>query len=145
MPTTVHLTLTLEQAQAVCDALDLYSRLGIGQIEEVASLVRSGMIPTFRSAELPRAVANIDACEQVETLLHAVKQALGYPRHGSYGIGHAHVAKGTHRCFETKKALEQALALHRNPNPEFRGVNYDGLLLRYTRDPAPVARVTTEA
>ena len=27
------------------------------------------------------------------------------------------------------------MAMHRNSNPEFRGVNYDGRTVRYTKDP----------
>ena len=41
----VTLTLTIEQAVAVRDALDLYSRICIGQIEEIGQLVRFGTIP----------------------------------------------------------------------------------------------------
>lgn len=37
--------------------------------------------------------------------------------------------------------ISAALANHRDPNPTFRGVNYDGLCLRYTKDVLPEAVV----
>ena len=43
--TNVTLTLTIEQAQSVSKALDLYNRVCIGQINEISQLVRVGIIP----------------------------------------------------------------------------------------------------
>lgn len=37
------------------------------------------------------------------------------------------------------KVLAQAIAMQSNPDPEFRGVDYGGLTVRYTQDPAPSA------
>lgn len=141
MPATVHMMLTLDQAHAVCAALDLYTRIGIGQWEELAHLVRLGEIPVSRPAAEPRAAPDPVICDRVAALVGAIKQELGYPWNGSNGIGHPHVTPSAHRCFEIQKVLAQALAVHRNPHPAFRGVDYDGLSVRYTQDPAPVARV----
>lgn len=145
MPATVHLTLTLEQAYAVRDALDLFTRLGIGQLEEVAHLIRLGVIPRCQPPAAPRVTADGESCQRIDDLLHAVKDELGYSRNGSNGIGHAHVSLAAHRSYEVKKALARALALHRDPNPDFRGVDYDGLLVRYTQDLPPLARIEPES
>lgn len=143
----ITLTLTPEQAQAVCEALDTYTRLAIGQLEVVSGLVRFGVIPQGHAGtrereqgqDNPRELASAQTCDQVEELLGSAKAALGYYRNGSNGIGHPHVHITGLRAYEALKALSQAVAIQRDPEPKFRGVNYDGLLVRYTQDPAPVA------
>lgn len=67
--------------------------------------------------------------------------ALGYPANGSYSIGNARLDGRVQRAYEVKKVLQKALAEHRDPNPSFRGVDYDGLIIRYTQDPVPLAAV----
>lgn len=139
---TVHITVTIEQAQAMCQALELYSRIGIGQFEDVAYLVRAGFVPMFNSGATGKPErANAERCEWVASMCDGIKTALQYPVTGSHGIGHKHVSTSVHRAYEMRKVIEQALAMHRDPNPSFRGVNYDGLVVRYTSDPAPVAKV----
>ncbi|MCL4722889.1 MAG: hypothetical protein KJZ90_01240 [Rhodocyclaceae bacterium] len=137
----VILTLTPEQAVAVRDALDLYSRICIGQIEEIGQLVRFGTVPMRKPADMPREMADADRCEEIARLLNGVKTVLGYSISGSNGIGHPHVDASGHRAYEVKKVLAKALAEHRDPAPQFRGVDYDGLTVRYTQDPAPVVEV----
>lgn len=55
------------------------------------------------------------------------------------------VAAGRHaavRAWEIKKAMERALSMHRDPNPAFPTVDYDGRVVRYTSDPDAVVDVT---
>lgn len=136
----VTITLSVGQAYATRDALDLYSRVCIGQIEELAWLIRCGVVTPVSDADTSRK-ATATEIERVEALLYAVKASLGYPRHGSHGVGHPHVHVSGHRAYEVKKVLAKALAEHANPQPGFRGVDYDGLLVRYTQDAAPAAAV----
>lgn len=138
----IQATLTTDQADAVCDSLDAYSRLCIGQLEEVAELVRHGVIPMARmNSEGERVMASVEVCNQIEDLMKQVKQLLGYPSNGSHGIGHRHNHLSGLRAYEVKKALSKVVAEQRDPIPKFRGVNYDGLGPRYTTDPAPVVAV----
>ena len=136
----IHLELTIEQAQALIDAADLYARLGIGQFEEFTSLMRFEVIKMAdyngkTSTPVPRNVL-----DEVEQHVSAIKALIGHPRNGSYGIGHPSLHATVGRNYEIKKVLEQAVAYERDPNPDFKGVNYDGLIVRYTSDPAPVAK-----
>lgn len=132
--------LTLEQTDAVCDGLDAFTRLCLGQLEEVAHLVRHGVIPMAQPIQGgERRIAPPEVCDQITLLMDEVKRLLGYPRSGNHGIGHAHVALAGRRAYEIQKVLAKVLAEQRNPHPDFRGVNYDGLGPRYTLDPAPVA------
>ena len=41
----VHLTLTILQARAMGEALELYMRLGLGQVHMVSEMVADGSIP----------------------------------------------------------------------------------------------------
>ena len=133
----IHIKVTQDQAQAIADALDFYTRICIGQLEEVENLVRSEVVPLASDAGVKRKTATIDECDEIRNLMNAAKKILGYPSSGSNGIGHPHVCKTGHMAYEIKKVIEKTLAELRNPNPTFRGVNYDGLGPRYTTDTAP--------
>lgn len=129
---------TIEQARAVRGALDTYMRLAIGQLDVVTELVRSGIIPVG-GKQGGRVLASLEQIERVEALVNEIKAVLGYQRNGSNGIGNPHVDPSGHRAYEAMKVLAQAIAIEHNPNPGFRGVDYDGLIVRYTQDPAPSA------
>ncbi len=137
----IQLTLTLQQASAVAEALDAFSRLGIGQIEELASLISQGVVPARDATTMKAHPATLDQCLAVERQLQDVKALLGYTRGSSLGVGNRGVCDAVHRAWEVKRVLDQALANYRDPSPSFRGVNYDGLIVRYTTDPVPTAVV----
>lgn len=133
---------TIEQARAVRDALELYMRLTIGQVEVITDMVRDGTIPLGgRMGRGERVLADLDKIERIEALAKQIKDELEYPRGGSNGVGNPHVHPSGHRAYESMKALAKAVAVEVNPNPQFRGVDYDGLTVRYTQDPAPTATV----
>ncbi len=137
----VVIEVTTDQAEAISKALDLYTRIGIGQFEEVAQLVSFGLVPQKNADAGPRQIATPDQCEQVRCLMDEAKRVLGFSRGASNGIGNRDNDISVSRAYEVGKVLDKALAEHRNPTPEFRGVNYDGLGPRYTADPAPVATI----
>ena len=137
----VVIEVTEGQADAISKALDLYVRIGIGQFDEVAQLVAFGLVPVRNTSDVPRQIASPEQCEQLRNLMDAAKQVLGFSRGASHGIGHRDNDISVSRAYEVGKVLDKALAEHRNPTPEFRSVNYDGLGPRYTNDPAPNAQV----
>lgn len=143
--TRVILDCTTEQAQVLVAALDLYTRMNLGQLEELAELMREGIIPMHTSADKDRTLVSHDVRDQAEEHLMQIKDLLGFARNGSFGIGHPHMHLGGKRAYEVGKVLQKALAIHREPNPTFKGVHYDGLTVRYTQDPEPTAAVTTFA
>jgi hypothetical protein len=140
MTTQVHLTLTPQQAQAVIDACDLYTRMGLGQLEEIARLVSWGAIRPAGGG-----IATGQLRDSIEELMMQAKKVLCHPRSGSFGIGHSFVPVNAKRAYEVEKVLDKALSEHREPNPRLRGCNYDGLIVRYTSDPVPVAQVKEQA
>lgn len=130
MEPRVTIVLTVGQAYALRDALDAYSRLCMGQLEEIAGLVRQGVIPA-------RTANPADVADHTESLMKQAKSLLGHPSSGSYGIGNPNVSLSGRRAYELQKTVDKVLAIHRDPAPGIRGVNYDGLTVRYTDDPAP--------
>lgn len=145
----VCIEVTLDQAQALSEACDLYTRMGLGQMGEISELVRSGMIPMHVKSPTgsygERVLPPVEVCEQVDALVRQIQEVLGFAPGASRGVGHPHNPVQTTRAYEIKKVLDKVIAEERNPSPQFRGVNYDGLGPRYTTDPAPRAWVEDKA
>jgi hypothetical protein len=135
----IQITVTTGQAAALIMAADLFTRLSMGQVDELALVIRQGVIPMCSDGGTRRMEPNMDVIAGIDGAVAAIKGLLGYPHGGSHGIGHPHVCIEGRRCYEFKKVVEKALAEHHNPSPKFPGVVYDGLGPRYTNDPAPVA------
>jgi hypothetical protein len=113
--------------------------LVFGQFEVLAEQISYGVVPVGEvSQSSERMLASAAQCDKARDLCREMKAVMGYSRNGSNGIGHKHNASTVHAAWEVKKVLDQAIAIKRNSNPWFRGVNYDGLILRYTDLPAPI-------
>lgn len=134
---------TLGQAREISNALDLKSRLGTGQFDMIGEALRMGSIPAFVREGSAR--PSIETMERVDALLEQIKQELGYPRNGGYSIGSGNVPDSAKRGWEIKKVVDKALAYHAEPNPSFKGVNYDGVIVRYTNEPLPTAEIVETA
>lgn len=133
------LVLTEAHAQATSEALDLYARIGMGQFQVLAEQISFGVVPVGGvSQSKERMLASPAQCDKARELCDELKAVMGYSRGGSNGVGHRHNTSAVHAAWEVKKVLDQAIAVTRNPNPDFRGVSYDGLVCRYTTYPAPV-------
>lgn len=143
MSTKVILELNcLAQAYVLRDALDLYCRLGLGQLEQIEELFRREDIPTAKPVSFEGRLT-LAAC--LGAHLTATKKTLGFQSNASHGIGNTAVPLGARRAYELQKVLSKALAEHQEPAPVFRGVNCDGVLLRYTQDPLPSVVITGKA
>lgn len=138
------LACAIECGTSVADALDVFTRLGIGQVRVIDDLVMDGTIPV-RNADGSARLARPAETERCAALIERLQRSLGYRLGQSLGVGNRGVHVSAHRAWEVCKALRQALAMHRDPSPAFRGVHYDGLLVRYTDDPAPSIRIVQHA
>lgn len=137
MDKKVILECTVDQADMLVKALDVYTRLGIGQVSIIAEMISMNQIPSLPSRAVDP-VQPIDLRDASYGLINKLSRLLGYSgSNHSMGIGGSAVNMDTHRAYEMKKVISRALALDRNPKPTFRGVNYDGLIVRYTKDTAP--------
>jgi len=132
---------SLDEAQATAMALDAFTRLGIGQVMIVEEMVRFGAIRVVESAG-SSGHADLRVVNRCEAMFERVRAALNFSAGQSLGVGNRSVRIEAHRGWEVCKVVRQALAMHRDPSPLFRGVHYDGLeLVRYTQDPKPTAEV----
>ena len=134
----ITITITIPQARAMVEALDLYMRLGLGQVYMVAEMVADGSIP-IKAGSLDK--PEMDVIRNVAALCNEIRRELGFLPGESYGVGNRAVSDKAHRAYEIEKVVKKALAIYDDPTPTFRGVNYDGLSIRYTGDPAPVCRI----
>lgn len=132
------LELSIPQARAAVDAFDLFTRLSLGQFRALEDLIRQEAIKKADGSP-----ADMETCEQIDGLLKQVATLMGFGYNSSRGIGNPNNSIESARAYEIKKVVEKALAVHNDPNPSFRGVNYDGLIVRYTQDPAPNATITS--
>lgn len=138
----VVLRMSLEHAKAMALGAEILTRLGLGQMTYVRELVQDGTIPPFEvDSAKPLPFATREQIDEIDDLLRGVKARLGVPFNGSRSIGHRHNHTSVHHAYEALQVLNQALAQHRDPEPTFRGHEYDGLMMRYTQSPAPSAEV----
>lgn len=137
---TIILTLTVDQAEVVRKAVDLYTRLSLGQLECIADLVREDILPPMASQGDARRSADLATVDAVVASLFAAKRSLQYVPHGSMGITHPHVHASGQRAYRVEKALRRALTHAR--------AGHDALgptpLFFHTDDPEPTARVQSE-
>lgn len=136
----VHIELTLDQARAMSAALDAYTRLAIGQMGAISNLASFGLIPSANGES-----ATIEQLRDLEVVMDQASRALGFSPNSSLGIFNEKVSLAGKRSYEVMKVLDKVLAEHQYPAPSFRGVNYDGLSVRATSDPLPVAKIATTA
>ena len=138
------LQLTEGQAQAVAEALELYTRMGLGQVDFLAEQVRmSRLVPEFSAkplADAERKPLSVRQIDEIETACAAIRRALKYPGGASYGVGSPAVSLPVHRAYEVSCVVRKALAEQRGISAPH--VDLDGLVVRYTSDPAPVCKVT---
>jgi len=142
MHPTLKAEMTIDQANAAIEGLDLSSRIMMGQITEIATMARSGklFVRDDAAADGCRAPTMREA-EEIEDHARAISRILGHGG-GSFGIGSAGTPLQAKRQYETKKAMAKAIADHRDPGG--MTVHHDGVTVRYTPDPAPTAVLDTD-
>lgn len=103
------LTLDEEQAKVLIDALDLYARLRIGQIEEVGHTFR------FRGAADPD--KELEQFEQVDAACKELKRAMFPDLHpnASYGIGSQKTPKDAQVAWEIHGVVRHRMAWDKTP------------------------------
>jgi hypothetical protein len=95
------LELTTEQAKVVIAALDAYSRIHMGQIGIVAEIMTEG---SYDSEDLA----------DVRGLCSDIKEAVGLPTNGSYGIFHPKVPPQAKVSWDIVCVLRQVVARAEN-------------------------------
>lgn len=105
------ITVNEQQAQLLVNALDLYSRVGLGQFEEVGVVYYNAMT----SFGLP---------DRLREAFITAKIAAGHPSNGSYGIHSPEVHDKFRNAWDIQQVIRNCLAWDRNPKGGFQ-VNFD--------------------
>lgn len=143
MTERLHCDMSLEQGEAVRQGLDLATRMGLGQIGEIAQLARMGHIRVRDDAATDgHREATVEECDRIESLTGEIARILGHPRGGSFGIGNRGVPMNAKRQYETGKAIAKALADRRDPGGH--SVHHDGIGVRYAPDAVTIATIVGE-
>jgi hypothetical protein len=128
---TYLLRLTEAQAQTLVAACDLYSRIGIGQFEEVARLASMGVL-THKDKADGATADDVDAAESA--LMTAKQQLTGLPSNASFGIHNDKVRPTFKLAWDLQQVIRHRLSWDRRGNPAKRewsgpdsmmGVNFD--------------------
>ena len=136
----VLVTLSIDQARAVTDELDLANRVRLGQFGEIANIAAQGGM-LVSDAHAPGGARDIrpDEMTRIAELCRELAAAFGHGRGSSFGIGARGACLTTRRGYEAMKAVRKAIADHERPGGHT--VDHDGVAVRYTTDEAPTAVV----
>ena len=107
MEKKVSIEMNMNQAKLLIRALDLYSRIGIGQIEEIENL--------FRFHYSDEEYYNSEKSMEIERLLHEVKfEMFGLASNASYGITNDKVPDDFKVAYDMIKSLQRPIAIEEN-------------------------------
>lgn len=117
------ITVTESQAHIIIEALDLYSRIGIGQFDE---MVRHA--PVFRYADPYRNELEPVPLENIRNFRDAIGHMgasyIGLPPNASFGIHHPKVDDSARVAVDILQVIRHRLAWDRNPKGSM-GVAFD--------------------
>lgn len=102
--TKYQLTLNSEQVNVLIQALDVFSRIGMGQLEIVAESLRDQY-----QYSIPR-----NKLQTIEYCLDAAKQALGHDKNSSFGILSPDTPKCSKIAYDIQCVVRQAVAKTEN-------------------------------
>jgi biotin operon repressor len=118
--TTVHLEMSEDTAARVFAALELYSRMGIGQFGELLGMARMGMFKRSNGDEITE-----DQLDEAENHLINFKQALlGMPSNASFSVLSPHVSPVVKEVWSVSKSIRHRLAWDRTPAGQM-GTHHD--------------------
>ncbi len=126
------LLLDRSYVELLLHALEVYTRMGFGQLEMLAYYIDKGLIPMKKGSATPSRKAFFLVLER----MNAFKAVIGYSEKESSPFNGAAVDRSTHLCFELLQELER----HVLPVMEFgssRSVPREGRMDRYTDEIYP--------
>jgi hypothetical protein len=109
-----NLTLSEEQSKLLTKALDLYSRIGIGQFEEI-----------LRVYDPLGSVVPLEARDAARRLLDSVKAVYGHPANGSHGIHNEQVRDEFRAAYDIQQVVRHQLAMDQSPDKRGWTVDFD--------------------
>lgn len=108
----ITLELSINQAQAVFNALEIYLHLGIGDVPFLRHAMADGTIPKRKDIESGRGCLNADECDDAEEILKKISILTGHSE-STYGIGNKFVAERVKAAWGVKQVINSALSAAR--------------------------------
>lgn len=102
----ITITLSDKQAEVLVGALDLYSRVMIGQLENVEEVLRLAYWTELGVEKLDHARGLFDAAKAV---------LWGFSRGASYGIHNTKASDKARQAFDLQQAIRNTIARQKNP------------------------------
>jgi hypothetical protein len=112
MKKTYTLTMSEAQARLVIRALDIFTRIGIGQFEEVLAVYDRALNLDYQKRE------------RLRISLNSAKAEAGHPANGSYGIHNPEVNDDFRAAFDIQQVIRNRLAFDQKPEGGI-GVDFD--------------------
>jgi hypothetical protein len=107
----IRITVEERQARVILAALDIYSRIGTGQLERIEEFIRDKFWDKINADE-PKG-ANF-VLEDIRHALNRVKAlAWKHPANGSYSIHNDEVPQDCRESFDIIQVLRRAIAVHK--------------------------------
>ena len=121
------LTCSAEQAALLVRALDLYSRIGIGQFEEILNVYDA------------QHTMEVSLRQDARLAINEAKALAGHPDSGSYGIHSPEVRDEFRAAFDLQRVIRHRLAFDRKPEGDIM-VDFD---TPYQISKTPLATITS--
>lgn len=127
----LQITVSPQQAHLIQKAMDLYTRMGIGQMEAVAEAINE----TNGTDCYPFAVYN----PVREKLIEIKESILHQPRNGNKGITHPDVAAAVKTVYDILKSIQKGIATAEDHGSH--SVWHDGDILHLGTEPTPEVNI----
>lgn len=130
-----NLELNKEHSNLLVRALDLYSRVLMGQYEEVENIIRWYSV---NKEDFPK-----EGLDKLRDCLIEGKKAMGHPSNGSHGIHSDKIHDDARKCYDIQQVIRHIVAwgeMGKDPNKDERdfkemfGVSFDTPLKSSTDD-----------
>lgn len=108
----ITLELSINQAQAIFNALEIYLHLGIGDVRFLRHALADGTIPKRKDTESGRESLNTDECDDAEEILKQISILTGHSE-STYGIGNKFVPERIKSAWGVKQVVDSALSAAR--------------------------------
>jgi hypothetical protein len=131
-PRPYHLSLTERQARVITEALDLFSRIGMGQLEEIAHILGSYTKPSESSSLLP------ERLEEVKRLAREASNVWTGNHFGCRGISSEEIGDTFRVAWDLHQVIRHRLAWDRNPKGGLQ-VSFD-TPMKYSQEPLAIIK-----
>lgn len=149
---TIQMEMTLNQANIIVNALDLYSRMYMGQFSSLYSFLRMNEV-AGRDLIDRDFHEKMDAYDEAEVHLKKFAETLGFSYNGSWGILSKEIHNEAREAFDIQQVLRQVESWTRKGKElgkderdwtEMMGVNFDDPMFCSGKEPVKVKVVENE-